>query len=67
MEKEIETRVTAIEDMLGHLMLMLETEPRFRAVRMGQWLRTVTAVQPPDKSRTDALLALWARIKLGAK
>lgn len=67
MEKEMETRITAIEDMLGHLMLMLETEPRFRAVRMGQWLRKITALQPTDKHRNDALLALWARIKLGAK
>lgn len=67
MEKKIEERITAMEDMLGHLMLMLETEPRFRAARMGKWLHMAVAMQLTDKPRTDALLALWARIRLGAE
>ena len=67
MKEKTETRLDAIENMLGHLLLMLETEPRFTAARMGKWLRMTAALQPANKARTDALLALWDRIKWGAE
>ena len=69
MDESTTTRMQAMEDLLGHIVLMLETEPRFTAARMTRWLRLVEEAQrasQADTRRTVAVRELWQRMGAAA-
>ena len=69
MVDELTRRIEALEQLLAHALLLLETEPRFTAARMDAWLETVEQAQRASKAdtrRTVAALELWQRIGMSA-
>lgn len=68
MDEATATRMQALEDLLGHIVLLLETEPRFTAARMDAWLQTVADAQRRCGTDNAELIAaldtLWQRVRL---
>ncbi len=64
MDDATAARLDAIEQLLAHALLLLETEPRFTAERFAAWLEMVGSMQEheglPQTAKPAA--ALWARI-----
>ena len=70
MDESTASRLQAMEDLLGHIVLMLETEPRFTAARMTRWLRMVEEAQrasQADTRRTVAARELWRNVMLAPR
>jgi hypothetical protein len=59
----IEHRVEALELFMRHLVLMLETEPRFTAAAMSPWLDAARQRMKETGSVTPGALAALARLQ----